>query len=154
MATRNIDGVVYTIVSAGDKITVLDRVNRVEYDAVVGEKDNRIAIVLESARSLPGPPSFTQLQSILKATSPGAEALNGRVAMVAFLGIAGVELATGQPLLAQLTTGAGAAAAAAVAVLTMSRPMPCSRTPRTPLPTVSCPSTSLPLRRPSTGGRR
>lgn len=55
-------------------------------------------------------------QSLLKFQGPGPEAINGRLAMVSFLGIAGVELATGQPILAQAATPAGAAAAAGLAL--------------------------------------
>lgn len=122
-ATRNVDGIIYTLsyASDADKITVVDRVNRMEYDVEVGAKDNRISIVLESGRALAGAaPSFEQYQAVLKASSVGAELLNGRAAMVAFLGIAGVELATGQTFISQLTSGTGAAAAVGLAVFTMA----------------------------------
>ena len=55
---------------------------------------------------------------MLKASAPGPEILNGRLAMMAFLGVAGVELATGQTAVQQLSSvgGAGAAVALAAAV--------------------------------------
>ena len=43
------------------------------------------------------------------------QAINGRLAMLAFVGVAGVELATGQTFLQQLAAPAGAAHAAALA---------------------------------------
>lgn len=91
--------------------------NRFEYDAEVGEGDNRISLVFETARALPGPPSFEQLQSMLKGNGPGPEIINGRVAMAGFTGGAIIEIISGQPFLAQLATPAGATSAAALAVL-------------------------------------
>lgn len=97
-ATRNIDGLIYTITydAAADKITIADRVNRMEYDAIVDNKDNRISAVLDSARPLAGPPSFEQLQAVLKGNAPGAEFINGRLAMSAFLVAVAQETITGE----------------------------------------------------------
>lgn len=121
-ATRNVDGVVYTITwnATEQKVCVVDRVNRLEYDAVVGDKDNRVSILLDSARPAGGPASFEQLQAVLRGDAPGPEIVNGRVAMMAFLGVAGVEIATGQTVLAQLASPGGAAAAAVLALATMA----------------------------------
>lgn len=119
-ATRNVDGVVYTIQVKEGKITAVDRVNRFQYDTVVGDKDNRISIILESATPIAGPPSFPQLQNVLKGDQPAAEFINGRVAMIAFAITAGVEIATGQSFLSQLATTTGATAAAAVSLLTLA----------------------------------
>ena len=71
-------------------------------------------------REYPLPPSLPQ--SLLKASSPGAEALNGRLAMLGFVGIVATELATGRSLPAQLatTSGAGHAAALGLAVMAAS----------------------------------
>lgn len=55
-------------------------------------------------------------QAVLKASGPGPECINGRLAMLAILGTAGVELATERTLLEQLSTPLGAAAAVALAV--------------------------------------
>ena len=66
----------------------------------------------------PLPPSL--LQSLLKASSPGAEALNGRLAMLGFVGIVATELATGRSLPAQLATTSGAAHAAALGLAVMA----------------------------------
>ena len=92
--------------------------NRFEYDAEVGDKDNRISLVLETARPLPGPPSFEQLQAILKGDAPGPEIINGRVAMAAFVGVAIVEAISGQPFISQIATPAGATAAFTLSLLT------------------------------------
>lgn len=117
-AVRNVDGDIYEVVyvAENDSVKVLCKSQQLEYATEVG-KDNRISIVLESATPMAGgAPSFAQLQSLLKFQGPGPEAINGRLAMVSFLGIAAVEVATGQPILAQVATPAGAAAAAGLAV--------------------------------------
>jgi hypothetical protein len=92
------------------------------YDAEVGAKDNRISLIEETGRPLGGNTSagvsFDALVPLLRGDSYGAEIINGRAAMAAFIGIVAVEIATGQPMLAQLTTPAGAAGAVALAVLT------------------------------------
>lgn len=83
--------------------------------AGVEAKTNRITVLLDSGVALPGPPSFEALSAVLRADGPGPEAINGRLAMIAFFATAGVELATGQSLLSQLASGPGAAAAAGLA---------------------------------------
>jgi hypothetical protein len=111
---------VYTINYDADKDTVIikDLVNRYVYDAEVGEKDNRISLIWESATPLAGPPNFQQLQMVLKADGPGPEIINGRVAMAAFLGISIVELISGQTAVSTLATPAGTIAAVTLALLT------------------------------------
>jgi hypothetical protein len=54
------------------------------------------------------------LQPVLKFDGPGPEAINGRAAMLAFLGAAVVELATGRTLLEQAGSPAGLASAVAL----------------------------------------
>ena len=66
------------------------------------------------------PPSPPPLQALLKASSPGAEALNGRLAMLAFVGVAGLELGTGRSLVEQLASPSGAAHAAALGLAVMA----------------------------------
>lgn len=124
-ATRNVDGIVYSIKydAASDKVQIFDRVNRIEYDADVGEKDNRIALVWETGRPMQGPPSFEQLQSILRADAPGAELINGRLAMVSFLGLAGVKVASGQAFVSQLATVYGLTGAVGLATFVMAASM-------------------------------
>lgn len=121
-ATRNVDGIVYSIKydADSDKIQIFDRVNRIEYDADVGEKDNRIALVWESGRPMQGPPSFEQIQSILRADAPGAELINGRLAMVSFLGLTGVKIVSGQEFASQLTSVYGLAGAVGLAAFVMA----------------------------------
>jgi hypothetical protein len=104
--------------NAADSVSVTDRTNRIQYDVEVGEKDNRVSIVLESGIALPGPPSFTQLQPLLKFDGPGPEIINGRVAMAAFYGLVITELTSGSSLIQQAATPAGAAAAVALMVAT------------------------------------
>jgi hypothetical protein len=121
-ATRNVDGIVYSIKydADSDKIQIFDRVNRIEYDADVGEKDNRIALVWESGRPMQGPPSFEQIQSILRADAPGAELINGRLAMVSFLGLTGVKIVSGQAFASQLTSVYGLTGAVGLAAFVMA----------------------------------
>jgi Chlorophyll A-B binding protein len=111
---------VYTINYDADKdiVIIKDLVNRFVYDAEVGAKDNRISLIWETATPLAGPPSFQQLQMILKGDAPGPEIINGRVAMAAFLGIAVVELISGQTAISTLATPAGAVSAITLALLT------------------------------------
>ena len=66
----------------------------------------------------PAPPAPPQ--SLLKASSPGAEALNGRLAMLGFAGVVATELATGRSLPEQLSTASGAGHAAALGLLVMA----------------------------------
>lgn len=115
-ATRNVDGVIYTIeANSAGKISIVDRVNRLQYDAVVGERDNRISLVVESARpyagNLGGGISFDQLQTVLALSSPSgpsvAEILNGRVAMSAFLGVLGTYFVTGNGFMYQIASKEG-----------------------------------------------
>lgn len=95
---------------------MLNKDARLQYAAEVG-KDNRISVLLDTATPMAGgPPSFEQLQALLKGGQPATEALNGRLAMLAVLGAAGVELATGRTLLEQAATPAGAAAAGGLAL--------------------------------------
>lgn len=54
------------------------------------------------------------LQSVLKFQGPGPEAINGRVAMLAFLGVAAAEASTGRTFLEQAASPAGAASAIAL----------------------------------------
>lgn len=113
---------VYTIKYDAEKDTVIikDLVNRFVYDAEVGEKDNRISLIWETATPLAGPPSFQQLQMVLKGDGPGPEIINGRVAMAAFLGISVVELISGQTAFSTLATPVGAASAITLALLTFA----------------------------------
>jgi hypothetical protein len=50
-ATRNVDGVVFSLTydAATDTVKAADRVNRLEYEAVIDPKTTLISIVLESA---------------------------------------------------------------------------------------------------------
>lgn len=50
-ATRNVDGVVFVLTydAASDTVKAADRVNRLEYEAVIDPKTTLISIVLESA---------------------------------------------------------------------------------------------------------
>ncbi len=66
----------------------------------------------------PAPPAPPQ--SLLKASSPGAEALNGRLAMLGFAGVLATELATGRSLPEQLATASGAGHAAALGLVVMA----------------------------------
>lgn len=128
-ATRNIDGIIYTIQydEPKDTITVIDRVNRTSYDVEVGQKDNRISLILESSRPISSNssttsfviPSFEQLQSLLRGDGKGAELMNGRVAMAALLGVIAVEAATGQSFVTQISSPAGGIAALSLATLTV-----------------------------------
>lgn len=122
-ATRNIDGTIYTVeANELGEITIVDRVNRLQYDAVVGEKDNRISMIVESARTyggnLGGGLSFDQLRLLLALSSPegqsNAEILNCRVAMAAFLGVVGTYYVTGNTFAQQLTSEIGLIAAGAL----------------------------------------
>lgn len=102
-------------IPGNDSIIVKDVAAGMEYKTGVEEKTSRITVLLDSGVPLPGPPSFAALAAVLRADGPGPEAINGRLAMVAFLAAAGAEAATGVPLAAQLASGAGLAAAAALA---------------------------------------
>lgn len=121
-ATRNIDGAVYDISydSAGDSIVVVNRRAGLSYPAAVDEF-NRIRINADAAvpHAVPGF-SADALGPVLRADAPGAELVNGRAAMLGFLGVVAVEVATGQAALQQLASPAGAAAAAAAALLTLA----------------------------------
>ena len=124
-AVRNVDGVIYSISydAATDAVKVLDRSNQLEYDVSVGAKDNRISIILDSATPsatpVNGAPTFQELQMILKGDGPGPEAINGRVAMAAFFGIAVVEKISGLTVIEQAATPVGATAAISLVLLTL-----------------------------------
>ena len=111
---------VYTINYDAEKDTVIikDMVNRVRYESEVGEKDNRISLIWETGTPLAGPPSFQQLQMLLKGDGPAPEVVNGRAAMAAFVGITVVEAVSGQTVFAQIATPAGAFAALTLVLLT------------------------------------
>ncbi|KAL4858526.1 High molecular mass early light-inducible protein HV58 [Chlorella vulgaris] len=95
-------------------LQVICKSQRMSYQTEVG-KDTRISIILDSATPIAGgPPSFQELQPVLKFDGPGPEAINGRAAMLAFLGAAVVELATGRTLLEQAGSPAGLAGAVAL----------------------------------------
>lgn len=118
--TRNVDGVVYDITynAADDSITVLERARQVQYPAVVGAKDTRIAIDVSQPIYLTTAPNFTQLQSVLRGDAAGPEFINGRLAMLGFLGCAAMEVATQKSVVEQALTPAGAAGALALVVFT------------------------------------
>lgn len=112
-AVRNVDSEIYEIVyvPASDTVQVLCRTAGKQYTTEIG-KDQRISIVLASAQPLAGgAPSFAQLQALMKGDGPGPEAINSRVAMLAFYGAATVELFSGQTLVQQAANPVGAAAA-------------------------------------------
>ncbi|KXZ45477.1 hypothetical protein GPECTOR_54g218 [Gonium pectorale] len=120
--TRNIDGVVYNITydAAKDDIVVVDRKLGVRYPAAVDDQ-NRVRI--DTSNPVPHAVagfSVDALAPVLRGDAPGAETINGRVAMVGYLGIAATELITQQSALQQLTSPAGAAAAAALGLLTLA----------------------------------
>lgn len=122
--TRNIDGVIYTIThdQGSDSIKVVDRQNGMEYVGKVGAKDNRIRIDTSAGTKVAssGLPSFEDLQQALKADGPGPEIINGRVAMLAFIGTIGVELVSQRSFVEQIATPEGAAAAGVLSLLTLA----------------------------------
>lgn len=112
-AVRNVEGEIYEIVYMQETgtVKVMCKSQQMEYSTEVG-KDSRISIVLESAVPIAGGmPSFPQLQALLKFGGPGPELVNGRTAMLAFVGIAATEVATGRTVLDQVSSPAGAALA-------------------------------------------
>ncbi|GLC52620.1 hypothetical protein PLESTB_000649900 [Pleodorina starrii] len=120
--TRNIDGVVYYVSydAAKDEVVVVDRKLGVRYPAAIDDQ-NRVRI--DTSSPLPAAVagfSVEAYQPVLRADSPSAETINGRVAMVGFLGIAVTEILTNQSALQQLSSPVGAAAAAAVGLLTLA----------------------------------
>lgn len=118
--TRNIDGVVYTISynADTDSISVVDKMRGLSFPATVGERDNRVRIDLDNPTPVATDGvSFTALQQVLKFDGPGPEAINGRVAMLAFLACSTVELATQRSVLEQAATLPGAIGAVSLMVL-------------------------------------
>lgn len=119
------DGEIYEIIytAANDSITVVSKTSGMQYATEIG-KDNRISIVLESAApaagATGGAPSFAQLQALLKATGPGPEAINGRLAMLAIVGVVATELITGRGLVEQLTRASTPAHAAGLGLAVMA----------------------------------
>lgn len=85
-----------------------------------GAKDVRISIDLDAATPVATAVSFDQLQSVLRGDAVGAEFLNGRVAMVAFLACSAVELATQKTVLEQALTPVGGVGALALVSLTFA----------------------------------
>lgn len=120
--TRNIDGVVYHISydKAADEVVVVDRKMGKRFPAAIDE-NSRVRIDTSAAMpySVAGF-SADAFQPVLRGDSAGAEIINCRAAMVGYLGVLAVELASHQPALAQLASPAGAAAAAAVGLLTLA----------------------------------
>ncbi|GIL79258.1 hypothetical protein Vretimale_16444 [Volvox reticuliferus] len=119
--TRNIDGVVYYVSydASKDEIVVVDRKLGVRFPAAIDDQ-NRIRI--DAASPVPHAIAGFNVeayQPVLRADSPSAETINGRAAMIGFLGIAVTEILTGQSALQQLASTTGAAAAAAAGVLTL-----------------------------------
>ncbi|EFJ41442.1 hypothetical protein VOLCADRAFT_107717 [Volvox carteri f. nagariensis] len=120
--TRNIDGVVYYVSydTTKDDIVVVDRKLGVRFPAAIDDQ-NRVRI--DTSNPMPHAVagfSVETYQPILRANAPSAETINGRVAMVGFLGIAAVEVLSGQSALQQLTSSTGAAAAVATGLLTLA----------------------------------
>ncbi|KAG2452006.1 hypothetical protein HYH02_003048 [Chlamydomonas schloesseri] len=120
--TRNIDGEVYYVSydAAKDDVIVINRRLGVRYPAAIDDQ-NRVRINTEAPKPAAvagfSPDAF---RPVLKGDSEGAEVINGRVAMVGFLGIAATELLTGASALSQLGSSTGAAAAAAAGLLTLA----------------------------------
>lgn len=114
--TRNIDGVVYEITynPSEDRITVADMQRGLSYPVAVGE-DLRIRINPEAPEPIAVSGfAFEPLQQVLKGDSPGAEAINGRAAMIGFLACALYEIVTGVSVAQQLGSPVGAGIAAIV----------------------------------------
>ncbi|GLI65723.1 hypothetical protein VaNZ11_009319, partial [Volvox africanus] len=120
--TRNVDGVVYFVSydASKDEIVVVDRKLGVRFPAAADDQ-NRVRI--DAASPLPHAVAGFNVeayQPVLRADSPNAETINGRVAMVGFLGVAATEIITGQSALQQLASTSGAAAAAVAGLLTLA----------------------------------
>ncbi|GFR41591.1 hypothetical protein Agub_g2314 [Astrephomene gubernaculifera] len=120
--TRNIDGVVYHVSydAPSDAIVVVDRKHGLRFPAAIDDQ-NRIRI--DAGSPLPHAVrgfSLEAYQPILRANSRGAETINGRVAMVGFLGIALSEILTHQSAVQQLTSASGATAAILVGLTTLA----------------------------------
>ncbi|KAG2426679.1 hypothetical protein HXX76_012989 [Chlamydomonas incerta] len=120
--TRNIDGEVYYVSydAAKDDVVVVNRRLGVRYPAAIDDQ-NRVRINTDE----PKPAavvgfSADAFRPVLKGDSEGAEVINGRAAMVGFLGIVVTELLTGSSALTQLGSSTGAAAAAAAGLLTLA----------------------------------
>lgn len=117
--TRNVDGEIYKIAYQADSDTVLVENRRAgkQYIATI-TKDNRIMIDLEDGTDLAvGLGTFEDWQRVFKFDGTGAELTNARVAMVAVLGLLGVEAVTHTPVVQQLLSVQGAIGAVAVSLL-------------------------------------
>lgn len=118
----NVDGEIYKIFynAADDSVVVQNRRAGKEYVATI-TKDNRIMIDLEEGTALAvGMGSFEDWQRVFKFDGTGTELTNARVAMVAVLGMLGVEAVTHTPVVQQLLSAQGAVGAVVLSSLVIA----------------------------------